>query len=288
LSGRYLLIHNPISGGSKRDFLSLFEPRKDQFPEFDIISTTHVGHAAEIVKDKFHAYDYFIAVGGDGTINEIASQLQGTDKTLGIIPIGSANGLAHHLKLPLDPEKALDQIQHQRSKQIDVISADDRIFVNVSGVGFDGHINNLFNETTSRGLWSYAKLIFQEFLNFKEFDFELKIDNQDVIGKAFIIVLANTTQYGHNFHVAPNASTTDGLLHVMVIRKPKFYLVPYLLYTVFKGKILRSKYCSEFKGAIIDLKVTKQAIHFDGETLDHLIDGHINVQVKPKALNVLV
>ena len=288
MSGKYLLIHNPISGGSKRDFLSLFESRKAQFPEFDIISTTHVGHAAEIVKNKFHAYDYFVAVGGDGTINEIASQLQGTDKTLGVIPIGSANGLAHHLNLPLDPEKALDQIQHQRSKKIDVIQADDRIFVNVSGVGFDGHINNLFNETTSRGLWSYAKLIFQEFLNFKEFDFELKIDNQHVIGRAFVIVLANTTQYGHNFHVAPNASTTDGLLHVMVIRKPKFYMVPYLLYTVFKGKILRSKYCSEFKGAKVDLKVAKQAIHFDGETLDHLIDGDINIQVKPGALNVLV
>lgn len=284
---RYLFIHNPISGGAKSNFPEVFEKTKYLFPDHALISTTHVGHAKELAHQYKNEFDVIVAVGGDGTINEIASELIHTQTKMGIIPVGSANGLAFHLGIPMEVEEALKKLKAGTEKTIDVIEMGDRIFVNVAGVGFDGHVNTLFNQTKLRGLWSYAKLVFTEYMRYKEFEFTLVADEVKYSGTAFFIVFGNTTQYGHNFHFAPNANTEDGILHVTLVRKPPFVFVPYLLRKVFKGKALDTHYCTEVAGKEITLHYTNQALHLDGEIPQEKNGEKLHFKVLQGALKVV-
>ena len=287
MSKRILLIHNPISGGTENTFLEEFKAVVSKYPSIDVKSTTHVGHARALAEQFRDVYDIIGAVGGDGTINEIATAIVHTKTKLGIIPYGSANGLAYHLGIPLSFLPAMERLVNGESQPIDVISVGNRVFVNVAGIGFDGHVNKLFNQTEQRGLWSYARLIFTEYLKFKEFRYQLIIDGITKTGSAFFIVLANTTQYGHNFHIAPNALTNDGILHVMLIKKPPFIKVPWLMRKIFKGNILQSKYCEEVAGKNMVLEIPAQSAHFDGETPDEPLEGSLQIEVMHNALQVI-
>ena len=284
---RFLFLYNPISGGAKSNFVEIFEKTKYLFPDHAIMTTTHVGHARELASQYKNEYDVIVAVGGDGTINEIASELVHTNTKLGIIPVGSANGLAFHLGIPMNVEDALKKLKAGSDKQIDIIEMDDRVFVNVAGVGFDGHVNTLFNQTKLRGLWSYAKLVFTEYIRYKEFEFTIVVDEVTYIGSAFFIVFGNSTQYGHNFHIVPNANSADGILHVTLVRKPPFVLVPFLLRQVFKGKALDSKYCTEVAGKEVTLHYTNQALHLDGEVPPDKNEKELHFRVLQGALGVI-
>ena len=284
---RYLFIHNPISGGNKHHFLKEFELVKHHFANFKLITTTHQGHARELAAQFKNDYDVIIAVGGDGTINEIAASLVHSNTALGIIPNGSANGLAHYLGIPISVSKAAKRLQNSTTKHIDVITANNRIFVNVAGVGFDGHVNILFNRTKFRGLWSYAKLVFTEYVKYKEFDYTLLVDDKEYKGLSFFIAFANTTQYGHNFHIAPNALAEDGILQIIVLRKPPFILLPYLIYLIFKGKIAKSKYYREIKGSKVTLHYPQRAYHLDGEIPENLDINKLDFNVLEGALKVI-
>lgn len=284
---KYLFINNPISGGGKNDFIELFKPLKGKFPNHTIINTTHVGHAKELAALHKNDFDVIIAVGGDGTINEIASELLNTNKQLGVIPNGSANGLAFHLGLPMDVNQALLNLLEAKPQAIDVIKVKDNIFVNIAGVGFDGHINVLFNQTKLRGLWSYAKLIFFEYIRYKEFNYKIDMGSSQFQGKAFFIVFANTTQYGHNFHIAPNAEVNDGIMHLTVVTKPPFVLIPYLISRVLKGKALESKYCTELTCSEMTLQFNSEAMHLDGEIPNNNGIKELQFKVLDKALTII-
>ncbi len=283
----YLFINNPISGGGKHDFVEIFESFKEKFPTHKIINTTHIGHAKELASQYQHKYDIIVAVGGDGTINEIASVIINSNTELGIIPNGSANGLAFHLDLPMKVEKAILHLLDSTAKPIDVIEVNNRIFVNMAGVGFDGHINVLFNQTKLRGLWSYAKLIFTEYIRYKPFNYKIDIANATYKGSAFFIVFANTTQYGHNFHIAPNAEVNDGIMHITLVTKPPFIFIPFLLRTVFKGKALDSKHCTELACKEMKLMFNNEAMHLDGEIPTGNGTKELKFKVLKNALKVI-
>jgi len=283
----YLFINNPISGGAKSNFEAIFASYKDNFPNHKVINTTHVGHAKELANQYKNAFDVIVAVGGDGTINEIASVILNTNTQLGVIPNGSANGLAFHLGLPMKIDEALDKLLESTAKPIDVIKVNEHVFVNVAGVGFDGHINVLFNQTKLRGLFSYAKLIFLEYLRFKPFNYTIHMNENTYQGKAFFLVFANTTQYGHNFHIAPNAQVNDGIMHITLVTKPPFVLVPFLINTVFKGKALESKYCTELTCKEITLEFNNEAMHLDGEIPNNEGVKKLHFSVLEKMLHVI-
>ncbi len=285
---KFLFINNPISGGGKNNFIQIFKPLKSKFPEHTIINTTHVGHAKELALKLKNNFDVIVAVGGDGTINEISSAILNSNTKLGIIPNGSANGLAFHLGLPLQIDKAILYLLEATSKKIDLINVNENIFVNVAGVGFDGHINVLFNQTKLRGLWSYAKLVFTEYLKYKPFNYTILINETSYRGNAFFIVFANTTQYGHNFKIAPNAQVNDGIMHITLVTKPAFIMLPFLIRTVFKGKALESKHCTELTCKKMTLKFNNEAMHLDGE-IPATMNGikKLEFKVLEKALNVI-
>jgi len=255
--------------------------------ECSIEFTQGPGHATELARAaKEQGFDFVVAVGGDGTINEVARGLVNTNTPMGIVPRGSGNGLSRHLGIPLKISDAIDALYNSEAIAIDTFRVNGKLSLNVSGIGFDGHIANLFGGKSKRGLAGYAKLTLKEFLQFQEFEAEIVADGKTFHQKAFIIAIANSSQYGNNARIAPTASVRDELLHLNVVRKIPVYRVD-VMYAVFAGNIENSSFCEITTAKTIQIR-TKQSVayHVDGEPSGHL--DHFNIEVVPASLNVMV
>ena len=211
---KVLFIINRFSGTG---FQSKVEGRiidtcKAHDTECTIEYTQARGHATELAKQAIdNKFDAVVAVGGDGTINEVAQGLVNSPIPMGIIPKGSGNGLARHLTIPVSVPLSLDRFFDSNVVAMDTFTVNGKLSLNVSGIGFDGHIANLFGKTVKRGLGGYVKITVNEFFQFNEFDIELHIGNEIINRKAFVMAIANSSQYGNNARIAPLASVCDGV-----------------------------------------------------------------------------
>ncbi len=281
-----LFIHNPISGGKRNNFLTVFNSKKNNFPKAKVISTTHKGHATDIATQNKHNFDIIVAVGGDGTVHEIASALVNTSTPMGIIPQGSGNGFSNHLGISSNTTRALNQLKSGTTKLVDTVQINQKKSVNVAGIGFDGHIASLFDKTKRRGLWSYVRLVVTEFFKYKEFDFSLTSGIENIKDKAFIIAFANSSQYGNHFQIAPNAKSDDGLLNVMILKKPAILAIPLIVWKMFNGKQISSNYCKELIGSNFIITHEQSSVQLDGEPVA-LGSNTLHVEIKPKSLKVI-
>lgn len=248
--------------------------------------TEYPGHARQIAKSLASENQVIIAVGGDGTIHEVADGIQHSPACLGLLPAGSGNGLARHLGVKMKIEAALNQLIDSEIVKMDLLEINKKLSVNIAGVGFDGFIARNFSMQSSRGLSGYFRLIWSTFLKYNEFDFTLESDGQTNSGSAFIIAFCNGSQYGNQANIAPNAQITDGLMDVVVIRKPQVIQIPGLLFQVVSGKLKSNKLIQCFRTRA--LKITPK------EPIDLQLDGEyeaavqdIVVRIKPSALNIL-
>jgi YegS/Rv2252/BmrU family lipid kinase len=218
--------------------------------------------AARAVDDDF---DLVVAVGGDGTVNEVAQGLLHGQVPMGIIPKGSGNGLARHLGIPLQTQAALQSLFTGETIDMDTFRVNGKLSLNVSGIGFDGLIANLFGTDTRRGLQGYGRLVLNEFRRFSEFRARLSTPEGASEKCAFVIAIANSSQYGNNARIAPAASVSDGILNLSILKKIPPYRVD-LVYQLFSGTIDRSAYCEvvPFQEATIELS-TPTYYHIDGE-----------------------
>lgn len=278
----YLFINNPISGGGKNNFLKVFKGLKNQFPTHKIISTTHLGHAKKLATQYKKEYDVIVAVGGDGTINEISSALVNSNTALGIIPQGSGNGFANHLHIPKNTIQAINRLKTGSEKRIDAISINNCMAFNVAGVGFDGHISKLFNQSIKRGFWSYLQLTLKEFIDYKEFDYQIKNEKNLIAGKAFIIAIANTSQYGNNFKIAPNAKLDDGTINIIILQKPVLWKLPYLALRSYWGLPIGKEIITKS----LSIVHPNQAMHIDGEAIAFDTE-HLAIKIKENSLMVI-
>lgn len=285
-----LFIINPYSGTKQYPGLekNIEESCHRASIEFATVTTERPGHAIEIAsKATEQNYDLVFAVGGDGTVNEVAQGLIHSSATMGIIPKGSGNGLARHLGIPQKPERALDLWQTGRKIKMDTLSINGEVSVNIAGVGFDGHVSNLFGRGGNRGLLEYATLVASEFRKFKTFPFEAIIDGQPYHSEAFILAFANSSQFGNNATIAPAASVCDGLMDICVIKK-----VPLLHALGFATKMFSHKMHQSAFVKIIQAK--KASISFKGKIPFHLdgegrgIGHQFSVEIIPASLNILV
>ncbi len=288
LKKKIAFIINPISGGkSKGQLPELIEQHLDhaQF-SYQLCYTASVGHAKILVRDLLPDTDLFVAVGGDGTVNEIASVLVGSDKYLGIIPMGSGNGLATFLGIPFQVKEALELINQLNFTRIDSATLNGHPIFNVSGIGFDAQISTRFARDKTRGLWGYVKNTFAEVLTYRPQWYILKLDGKTIHRKAFMISLANSSQYGNNAHISPNASLTDGLLDICVVKPFPLYMFPALAYRMFSKTADRSAYLEIFKikEAFIQRDVPGP-VHLDGEPIE--LEAELHIMVKPASLNVI-
>lgn len=288
---RILFIINPISGGKdKAGFPALAEKNLDvnRF-EAQFAFTEYAGHAALLARHAVEEdnADIIAAVGGDGTINETASAVEGTGKILGIIPCGSGNGLARSLHIPLDNGAAIRLLNEQRLTQIDTGILNNRKFFNMAGMGFDAHISSLFAKKKIRGLAGYAQTTFAAIANYRPQIYSIETDDSNIIEReVFMLSIANSSQFGNNAHVAPHASLTDGFLDVCVIKPFPLWHFPVMGWHMFAKTADRSRYVEIIKARKVHI-IRQQAgpVHLDGEPEE--MGRTIEIQIKPLSLAVL-
>ena len=282
-------IINPISGhGQKKIVEKSIEQYLSSKFKLNIQYTKAPKHAIELSRTASKSSDIIVAVGGDGSIHEVAQPLVDSRTILGIIPMGSGNGLARHLEIPLNIKKAIELINQQYYQEIDLLDFGDVYGLNVSGIGFDAHIAHQFSKSKKRGFFSYVKISFKEFIKYKAQEYTIKIDHNDSFKtNAFLISLANSSQFGNNAYIAPEAKINDGIFELIILSELKKIIAPSIGLKLFTKKIDSSKYVNIIKSKNISIKSTSDfAFHIDGENMG--LRKEINVKIKPSSLKVIV
>lgn len=278
--------HAGIGYQSKLEASIIETCEKNNVP-FTIEFTQHRGHAVELAKGaEENGYGQVIAVGGDGTLNEVARGLIHGVIPMGIIPRGSGNGLARHLGISLNIHQAIAQVFESRVLLMDVFKVNEKLSLNVSGIGFDGHITNQFGVKSTRGLLGYVTLSVKEFLSFEEFNTTIVTRDKTYIRDAFVIAIANSSQYGNNARIAPAASVCDGLLDINILKKIPFYRLDFL-YALFSGMLGKSSFCEILEAPYVEFRTRHPvAYHVDGEACG--VHDSFQIELIPGALQVLV
>ncbi|HMG09901.1 MAG TPA: diacylglycerol kinase family protein [Mucilaginibacter sp.] len=284
-----LFIINPISGGKKKDGVpELIDQNLDK-GVFDstIVFSDGISHARIIASEAVNKYDVVIAVGGDGTVNEIASAIVGSNTALGVVPYGSGNGLARFLGIPMNPQHAIKTLSTGRVESIDSATVNGQPFFNMAGMGFDAHISEVFSHGKKRGFVSYIKSSMQEIATYNEQEYHIEVDGKVYNRKAFMLSIANSSQYGNNAHISPRASVQDGLLDVCVIRKFPLWRFPEMGIRMLTKAAEGTSYVEIIRGK--QIKVTRQMdgpIHLDGEP--QIMGTAIHINIVPNSLKVIV
>ncbi|PWE00785.1 diacylglycerol/lipid kinase family protein [Marinilabilia rubra] len=284
-----LYIINPASGiGRQKDLEKLIRKETDDTRlDIEVVFSERPGHAFTLSQEAAGKYDVVVAVGGDGTVNEVGRGLIHSSTALGIIPTGSGNGLARFLEMPFKVNKALEVINKGTIKSIDVIKLNDYYSLNVAGVGFDAYISHRFAGKKKRGPLAYMQLISKEFPKYKSDRYTLEIDEEKLELDAFLISFANSSQYGNNFHIAPQARIDDGLIDVCLIKDFPKYTAPALLISLVDQSIDKSKYDKIVKARKVTLKHPTPLLgHVDGEPVEFGKD--VDIEILPLALKVVI
>ncbi len=228
-----------------------------------------------------------VAAGGDGSVNLVARTLTGTGTVLGIIPAGSGNGLAHHLKIPLNIREAVNIINRRKTAIIDSVFVNDKSFFSIAGVGFDALVAREYSRSKLRGFLPYFKIVASRYPFYKPKNYELNIDGTRIERRALFVVFANSGQFGYNTMIAPNAQLSDGLMDVCIARKVPLIRVPFLVHHLFNGTIDHSEYIEIFKARHVEVKRKRnRRINLDGESVK--LTKNLVVKVNPGSLRVII
>jgi YegS/Rv2252/BmrU family lipid kinase len=283
-------IVNPISGThDKSAVVSMLGSviDADRYT-WDVAYTERAGHAVEIAADAAAAgIDVVVAVGGDGTVNEIGRSLVGTNTALAIIPLGSGNGLARHLHIPMDVRRALEVINDGAVDVIDYGLIDDQCFFCTCGIGFDAFVSKKFAEAGRRGVLTYLETTLQECVTYRPETYEIETEDGIYDYEAFLIACGNASQYGNNAYIAPQATLTDGLLDVTVLEPFTVLDVPSLAYQLFNKKIDKNSRIKTLRCKRLSIhRSSPGVVHYDGDPLQAGTD--INIRVVSRGLHVVI
>lgn len=285
---KILYIINPKSGiGRKRAIekeIKLCTDKSDV--EFDIIYTKRRGHATEIARGVRDEVDVVVAVGGDGTVNEVGTGIAQSTTALGIVPCGSGNGLARELDIPLRTSMAIEVVNECFTRDIDVLKVGNRLSLNVAGVGFDAYVSHLFANKRTRGPLQYMNLITKEYPKYNPLDYVLDVDGDIYKRTAFLISFANSSQWGNDIHIAPNALVDDGMMDVCIISEFPDTAVPSLLLSLLSQSIGSNKYDEMIRTRRVELLNSEPVMgHIDGEPT--IFEPHTTIETMPKAIKVV-
>ncbi len=288
---KILFLINPLSGTSQKEHLPdiIKELADSVIFDIEIVITKYKGEATEIVRQKLSENcRYFVAVGGDGTVNEIAKALINTKAIMGIIPVGSGNGLARHLQIPLQSRKAIEIINKQKYQTIDYGLINNNPFFCTCGVGFDALISEKFAQCKGRGASNYMRTVILEYFKYKPEIYQITVENEPMINlQAFLITFANGSQYGNNAFIAPNADICDGKLDICILSPFKLFKAPEIGIRLFSKNIDKSSLMHSEKASNILLeRESEGVIHIDGEPC--MMGKKIEISLINKGLNVIV
>lgn len=285
---RIVFIINPISHELKGiDVKSVIETNLDsnQF-EYTIVYTQYANHASQLAKQAMHSADIIAAVGGDGTVNEVGRALIHSQAILAIIPVGSGNGLARHLGIPVGLTKGIKALNYGHPIVIDTAKINEKPFLGVAGIGFDAHIAHKFALFGNRGFFSYFQVASKEFPLYTPQSYLITIDGKQITRKAFILSFANSSQYGNNFTIAPQAHISDGYLDLVIIDDIPLYAIPKILSRFGQGTLNRSQHVESYPFKELIIQHPHMQAHIDGEPI--ICENKIKVTIDPQSLRVLV
>jgi len=274
-----VFILNPISGkGNKDKFLKKVTQINDWIGwSYKVLYTERVGHAIELAREYSTKADYIIAVGGDGTVHEVAEGVAGSKAIFGIIPMGSGNGVARHLKIPRFINRAIASIKDSGIHKIDTLRVNDEFLLGVGGAGFDAHIAHEFDKAPTRGLTTYAQLSLKEFFKFEAIDYEFEIDSEKKKGKAFLFAIANSSQWGNDFYISPNSSMKGGSAKLIVVEATDKASISLLAPALLTKRILNLPFVKSYNFTSLKFKLNNSTFHIDGEP--RILEGEQIVKV---------
>ena len=284
-----MFLINPKSGvQNKRVLPELIVSNIDKRRfDFSIMETKYVAHATELTLEAVaQGVDAVVAVGGDGTVNEVARALVGSEAALGILPCGSGNGMARHLGIPLELKKAVEFINSSQKIAVDYGKINEQPFFCTCGIGFDALVSNTFAKGRNRGPLGYFQNMLIDWLNYEPEVYEVETEHSSENYKAFLIACGNASQYGNNAYIAPRASMRDGLLSVTVLEPFSSLDVPVILGNIFGHRINSNSHVKTFDSRWVRIKRKKAGVvHFDGEPTE--MDAELFIEIVRDGLNVL-
>ena len=276
-----LFIINPISG--KRRKSRIIEYLKSQ--NFKIVFTEYAGHAEILARDAQEKV--IVAVGGDGTVNEVARGIIGTDKVLGIIPCGSGDGLALHLGISRFFRQAVKTILNGKVETIDSGTINDKPFFSICGVGFDAIVSEEFAKSGKRGMLNYIDIGLKTLRHYEPEKYLVEIDGNKVETKASMITIGNSSQWGNNAQIAPLADIKDGLLDVVIVDRIDGIEMPLMAFQLMTGHLDKNHRVHCYRGQ--NIKITRESsgpAHADG---DWFTTGPtLEIRILPHSLKVIV
>jgi len=277
-------IINPISGTGKQKGIEKYITK--YIKDFEIVHTKKSGDATIISNNAAKEnIDVVIAVGGDGTVNECLKGLVNTNTALGVIPCGSGNGFAYHVGMQSNIEKAVKQLNNSRIETIDSCTVNGFPFVNVSGIGFDAHIADLFLTLKFRGFFSYVKLILSE-LSYNAKEYSLFYNNIERKVKAYMIDFANASQFGNNAKISPRSDFQDGLIDFVIVNNFPKWKIPVILFMLLSGRLHLSKHVEIIQCKKMTIRTENTNLHLDGEPIK--LSNPVVVTILPKSLKILM
>jgi len=288
LKKKICFIINPIAGvGQQKNIERLITQCIDaSLFDYEVKYTTGPKQATMLAQQAVKENISIVAsVGGDGSLNEVAKGLIGSDTIMGIIPAGSGNGLARHLNIPLNVKKALRLLNTGTIKTIDTINLNEDVFINAAGMGFDAHIGWEFSQYGTRGFWSYVKIILREFPSYKEQEYEITIDGKTTLSKAFLITIANGSQWGNNAYISPLSAIDDGMMEIVLLKDVTLFNFFYLVFKLLGKKLHLTSHLKIIKTKEAIIKQKKTIAHIDGEPIE--TDATVVVKVNPSSLKII-
>lgn len=283
-------IINPISGTSKKDMIPEMIREEIDFNKFEvkIEFTQHKGHGTQLAQDFADSeFDIVVAVGGDGTVNEVARALIHTNASLGIVPIGSGNGLARHLGIPMSPRKAIEYLNHSETILMDYGMVNNQPFFCTCGTGFDAYVSTQFAKGRNRGIIAYIEKMITGYFSYKSQNYHLTGEGIDLKTKAFVMTFANASQWGNNAYIAPQASVQDGKIDISIMSRFPIIAIPTLALQLFTKTIDNDLFMTTLRADKVTLYRDESGpFHYDGEPYEE--GTEININIVPDGLKILV
>ncbi|MEO5569516.1 MAG: diacylglycerol kinase family protein [Bacteroidia bacterium] len=274
-------LNSTIAGSIKKSF------NNNEY-ETEIIFTERAGHATELSRQAVeNRFDIVVAAGGDGTINETAQSLKHSNTALAIIPTGSGNGFARHFNIPANINKAIGIIKKGKTIVIDSLLINNKFCMNMAGTGFDAHIAQLFANYGKRGFSSYIKLVTKEYFSYKEKKYIIEFDNEKIHRSAFLIAVANASQFGNGAKIAPRAFADDGQMDITILKKIPLHKLVFVISNLFNGKLGSSAYAELLRSTSFTI-TSEEALftHIDGEPAED--SKKITATIDPLSIELIV
>ena len=274
-------IVNPISGGHKKDDIPQIIHRvldKEVFSP-TIVFTEYAGHAVSLARGfADEGYYAVVAIGGDGTVNEVAKGLCGSDTALGIVPLGSGNGLAHYAGIPLNVRSSIALLNAPNIIDIDYGVVNGNTFFSTLGIGFDAVVANDF-ASTNRGLWNYIRKVIKHFRTYKAKRYIIEVAGEKMVREAFLISVANMGEWGNRACISPKADYRDGLLDVVIVETLSMYQALKFAFQLFTNRVDKHRHVSLFKTEEVTIvrDDVSEPIHLDGTPMEIFDDLHIRI-----------